>query len=70
MAINPQGIAKRMSKGSRKGNGLPTRIIPIKTKHPHTITPIPAKTNTKRVAAQKRAINATTLFTFEPLGFP
>ena len=60
MATNPQRIAKGMSKGSKKGNASPARIIPTKTKNPNTMTPIPAKTNTKRIAAQKRAINATT----------
>jgi hypothetical protein len=60
MATNPQRIAKGMSKGSKKGNVSHARIIPTKIKHPNTITPIPAKTNTKRIAARKRAINATT----------
>jgi hypothetical protein len=60
MAMNPQRIAKGMSKGSKKGNASAAIITPTITKHPNTITPIPAKTNTKRVAAQKSAINATT----------
>jgi hypothetical protein len=59
-ATNPQRTANGISTGSKKGNASPVRIIPKRTKHPNTSMPIPAKTNTKRVAAHNRAINATT----------
>ena len=58
--MNPHRITKGMSKGSKKGNASAAIIVPTITKHPNTIMPIPAKTNTKSVAAQKSAINATT----------
>ena len=53
MAMKLQKIARGMSKGSKKVNASAVIIMPTIAKHPNTIVPIPAKTNTKRVAAKK-----------------
>jgi hypothetical protein len=54
MVMNPQRIARGMSKGSKKGNANAAIIVPT-NKHPNTITPIPAKTNTRRVCCTKKS---------------
>ena len=56
--MKPHRRARGMSRGSKKGNMTHAKIIPIKTKLARTMSPNPAKTNSRKVAAQKSAINA------------